>query len=1035
MTTLTPEKRLRLLDVHDRAAIYDRPSFTEEERQGYFTLTPAEEVGLATFTDGAVHAFFVLTLGYFKAKQRFFSVKRADVLPDLLWICDQRGLVVEADALRIPNDRTLQQLRQFILEFTGYRRCQPADRQQAFQVALQAARVSPKVPYLLRIVLRHFAMAKIILPGYTYLQEEIISQALTTEEDRLVGLLAQHLTDPDRVALDALFERQDGRYRVTLLRRVPRTLGARDLRRERDRAEELQPLVVIAHRILPHLDLSPDAQRAYAHMVSFYTAAGLKRLTSDLVYIYLLCFVHHRIQRLHDHLISGLMQVVKTIRDEAKTKAQEQVATYRFQRSQDMVRAGQVLQLFTSDQLAPTTPFAQAQAHAFAVLDRERLDRVATYIATGADCDETAFFWQHIDTCAQRFKSRTRSLLGGVTLTTPQAQTPLLTAVQFLQQTFARGWALTRVDPQTIPTQCIPVRLRRYLYTRTADGDPQLILDRYEFLISLLVRAALESGDLVCRESIRFRSLEDDLIPLAEWRTNKAALIAATNLPILQQPITEQLAALEHELEAQFARVNGRIAAGTNPAIQVTQHGTTRKWTLQTPKPREVANHALYERLPQASLAQVLAAVDAECGFMQAFEHVLGRRTHHTRDDRVVHACLIAWGTNLGLHRMGEMSDIPASTLVRTSGNYLRLETLRAASTMIINALAAMPLFQAYDIDGERHTSSDGQKFETGLDTLNAQHSPKYFGLGKGVVADTLIMNNIPVNTNLISAHDPESHDVFDLLYNNPTDLRSTIHSTDTHGTNRVNFALLKVFGHRFAPRYADLQERMRTSLYGFQSPAAYGADALFRPQRKLNTPLIVSEWDPLQRIFVSLAQKTISQRLLVTKLSSSKRRNRMLQALWEYDHIPRSSYLLEFVDSPRLRQNVQQALNRGEQYHHLRRALTHGNAGKLRYLTEEDQEVWNEASRLLVNAILFYNMRILEQAIAAKEAAGEVADAAFLRTVSPVAWHHINFYGKFSFYADVMPAPIADCIAAVLAYRRAAGDQGPVGEPEANEA
>jgi TnpA family transposase len=480
--------------------------------------------------------------------------------------------------------------------------------------------------------------------------------------------------------------------------------------------------------------------------------------------------------------------------------------------------------------------------------------------------------------------------------------------------------------------------------------------------------------------------------------------------------------------------VNGRIAAGENDAIQVTKHGATRTWTRHTPPPREIPNHMLYERLPQASFSQVLAAVDGDCGFMDAFDHVLGRATHHQRDDRVLAACLLAWGTNVGLHRMGEMSDIPPSTLVRTSGNYLRLETLRAASTTIINALAAMPFFHAFDIGGQQHSSSDGQKFMAGIDTLKAQHSPRYFGMGKGVVADTLVLNHIPIATVLISAHDPESDDVFDLLYNNLTEVKSTIHSTDTHGTNRVNFAILSMFGHRFAPRYADVQERMRTSLYGFQPPAAYGADALFRPVRKLNTELIVSEWDQLQRIFVSLAQKTISQRILIAKLSGSKRRNRTLQELWEYDHILRSQYLLEFVDSPRLRQNVQQALNRGEQYHHLRRALTHGNIGKLRYVTEEEQELWNEACRLLVNAILFYNMRILEQAITAREAAGELADAAFLHTVSPVAWHHINFGGRITFFAEQLPAPIAASVAAVLTYRRSVAEH-PGGTPGGHDA
>lgn len=130
------------------------------------------------------------------------------------------------------------------------------------------------------------------------------------------------------------------------------------------------------------------------------------------------------------------------------------------------------------------------------------------------------------------------------------------------------------------------------------------------------------------------------------------------------------------------------------------------------------------------------------------------------------------------------------------------------------------------------------------------------------------------------------------------------------------------------------------------------------------------------------------------------------------------------FVDSPRRRQTVQRALNRGEQFHHLKKALTHGHAGKLRYISEAEQEVWNEASRLLVNLIIFYNMTILEQAIAVQEAAGNAAAVTFLRSISPVAWHHLNLGGQWTFYGDGAPAPVAACVAAVVAYRPAVTEQ-----------
>ena len=43
---------------------------------------------------------------------------------------------------------------------------------------------------------------------------------------------------------------------------------------------------------------------------------------------------------------------------------------------------------------------------------------------------------------------------------------------------------------------------------------------------------------------------------------------------------------------------------------------------------------------------------------MEAFEHVLGRYVKQERDDHTLIACLIAWATNMGLGRMGEISDI-----------------------------------------------------------------------------------------------------------------------------------------------------------------------------------------------------------------------------------------------------------------------------------------------------------------------------------------------------------------------------------------
>ncbi|GAA5531597.1 DUF4158 domain-containing protein [Herpetosiphon gulosus] len=138
----SPTKRIIVLEEAERAELYDRPHFTDDERLGYFTLPPIDVALMETFSDAAVQAFFVLTLGYFKAKQRFFTVTIEEVSDELRFIRDHLTLPATDDELRVPSAPTIYEQRKLILSVTGYRPCRAADRHAAFQVVCQAARIS-----------------------------------------------------------------------------------------------------------------------------------------------------------------------------------------------------------------------------------------------------------------------------------------------------------------------------------------------------------------------------------------------------------------------------------------------------------------------------------------------------------------------------------------------------------------------------------------------------------------------------------------------------------------------------------------------------------------------------------------------------------------------------------------------------------------------------------------------------------------------------------------------------------------------------
>lgn len=383
---------------------------------------------------------------------------------------------------------------------------------------------------------------------------------------------------------------------------------------------------------------------------------------------------------------------------------------------------------------------------------------------------------------------------------------------------------------------------------------------------------------------------------------------------------------------------------------------------------------------------------------MEAFDHILERYTSKEVDSHMIIASLIAWGTNMGLGKMAEISDMDYQTLISTSDNFIRLETLKNSNDFISNAISELPIFQHYNINEILHSSSDGQKFETQIHTINARYSPKYFGLKKGVVSYTLLANHVPINAEIIGANEHESHYVFDLLFNNSTEIQPERHSTDTHGTNEVNYAILHLFGYQFAPRYRDIRDAVSKGLYGFKHPSQYSEDMLLKPIRKLNEDLIIEEWENIQRIIVSLSLKTTTQSIITGKLSSYARKNKTTRALWEYDNIIKSLYLLNYIDSPPLRQNVQKVINRIENYHQLRKAISFANFGKLRFKTENDQKIWGECARLIANCIIYYNATILSNLLIYKEKTGDFQAIEIIKKISPIAWQHVNLCGRYEF-------------------------------------
>jgi len=117
------------------------------------------------------------------------------------------------------------------------------------------------------------------------------------------------------------------------------------------------------------------------------------------------------------------------------------------------------------------------------------------------------------------------------------------------------------------------------------------------------------------------------------------------------------------------------------------------------------------------------------------------------------------------------MCDIDYNVLESNHRNFIRVETLKKGSSLAANYFYNLPLFEAYNIEENKvYGDIDGQRFETKRSTIKSRNSLKYFGMNKGVSIQSMIVNNIPVNSHAIGS-EHESHFLFDLVKGNQTDI------------------------------------------------------------------------------------------------------------------------------------------------------------------------------------------------------------------------------------------------------------------------
>lgn len=344
------QRRLKILAEDEIDAIYGRPYFTKEERCYYFSLSHPEKELLQTLRSVKSQAYFVLQLGYFKAKYLFFVFDFQEVEEGFRYVLTEHFNINQVDDLSPINRHTRLKQQYLIIGLFNYRSCGEKERKQLEIKARMAVAVCGKPIYIFREIMGYLFEQKIMAPGYSSLQKTV-SKVLVYEQNRLVTIIQNHLDQSHIKSLRQLLEDPTGLYIITQIKHEPKDFSIGEIKREIHRGKQIQSLYLLVQKILPQLGISNESIKYYASLVGYYSVYKLKRLSEWTVYIYLLCFINYRYQQVNDNLINTFIYNVRHYIDAAKKHAKEQLYEYHEGNGQDLEKAGQVLKLFTDENI------------------------------------------------------------------------------------------------------------------------------------------------------------------------------------------------------------------------------------------------------------------------------------------------------------------------------------------------------------------------------------------------------------------------------------------------------------------------------------------------------------------------------------------------------------------------------------------------------------------------------------------------------------------------------------------------------------
>ncbi|GLW15743.1 transposase [Streptomyces sp. NBRC 13847] len=488
----------------------------------------------------------------------------------------------------------------------------------------------------------------------------------------------------------------------------------------------------------------------------------------------------------------------------------------------------------------------------------------------------------------------------------------------------------------------------------------------------------------------------------AEWVALRASVAKSLGLPL---DAADHLKRLGHELHTKTHAIAQRL-----PKDRQIQIGDGGRLVLSTaplppdPRLRKVTTE-LTGWLPKGDLPQLILEVLTWTRGTEVFTTPSGEPPRQSNFDITLSAALVALGCNVGVEAVaGNVPALDRRHITYVIDNFLRPDRLEALNNRLLARQSQLMVAAAWNgghmasVEGQRmvappsaiqaRPSSHGAAHVTHLTLLSGQA----MGLTNDVVAGSVhtclhvldVLNDR--RTSALKATSPRSQNPD----HNP---QKIVAEGGPH--QEIIFGLLALSGYIYTPTAADVTDmtlaRMDTASGEDYGPLQHAT------RNQIDTVLIERHWDEMLRLVGAVHLGRVRSADAIRMVVRNGTPTSLGKALAHYGKIFKTAHILDLIDNPDYRRQIETQSSRHAQRHELAAKIYHGTEDRLhRYQTGMEEQL--SALGLIVNMVVLFNTAYIDLFLAKKTSHLRPVPDEVVRSLSPFLYRHIHMKGRYAF-------------------------------------